>query len=634
MKGYAGKILHVDLTGGKLWTEEPDEAIYRKYLGGSCLGAYYVLKDMDPKAEALSEHNVISINISPTAGAIVAGSSRVSVTAKSPLTGMIGAAESGGYAGAELRFAGYDGIVITGKAAVPKYLAITPDGPQLKDAGDIWGMVTGDAQDRMRKEIDAPNGRSILIGPAGENKVRFANVAVDLGHFAGRCGLGAVFGSKRFKGVIIKGTNKPDFADGEKLKEMQKHFVATVNDPGFLKDLGETGTPILVQGCNDTGNLPTRNWTAASYEHHMDICGETLNQTHLKKRETCWACTMACKRVVDIQEGDFLVNPQYGGPEYETLGMCGANLDIHDLSAVCKINEICNKYGMDTISFGGTLGFIMEAMEKGLATKDHLRGEEIRFGDAKKAVELCEKTALRKGAGDLIAEGTKVVSESFPDDAKKLAIYSKGKEFPAHVPLAKPTFALAYSLVPIGPDHVSCEADGFIGSDPLPEIALNFGFDAASDTGELSFEKAKLFRVTQILYSIVDSMPICGFTLGSWTAFSYEDLVPYIKACTGWNMSFYELMRIGERRVNLMAAFNALAGFDDKDNVLPEKLFEPMGGDGPSAGKKIDREMWIQCKKDYYALSVWSKKGIPSKNKLMEMGLSWVLEMDREGRFE
>ena len=633
MKGYTGKILHVDLTNEKLWTEEPDEAIYRKYLGGSCLGTYFLLKEMSPTVDALSEQNVISINISPTAGAKMAGSSRVSITTKSPLTGMIGSAESGGFAGAELRFAGYDGIVIKGKASTPKYLAITPEGPRLKDAGGVWGMMTGDAHDEMQKEINAPAARSILIGPAGENLVRYANVAVDLGHFAGRCGLGAVFGSKNFKGIIIKGTEKPDFADEEKLKEMQKHFVTTANEPCFLKELGKLGTAILVEGCNDTGNLPTRNWTAASYDYHKEICGETLSNTHLKKRETCWSCPVACKRVVAIEEDGLSVNPKYGGPEYETLGMCGANLDIHDLAAICKINELCNKYGMDTISFGGTVGFIMEAFEKGIITKDDFFGEEVRFGDANKVIELCEKTARREGAGNLIAEGTRVAAEKLPDEAKKIAVHIKGKELPAHTPHAKPTFALAYSLVPFGPDHCSCEADPFIGGDPLSEMAVNYGFETACDTGELSFEKAKLFRVTQILYSIVDSMPICNFTFGTWTVFPFDDLAMYINACTGWHTTFSELMRIGERRVNMMTAFNALAGFDDKDNVLPEKFFEPMGGNGPSAGKKIDMEQWTQCKQDYYAMCGWSAKGVPTKNKMTELGLSWIADLDKEGRF-
>ena len=630
MKGYTGKILHVDLSNEDIQIETPTEAIYRKYLGGSCLGTYYLLRGMDPKADAYSEQNVIAINISPTAGAKVAGSSRVSITAKSPLTGLVGTAEAGGFAGAELRFAGYDGIVITGKAAIPKYLVITPDCVRLKDAGDIWGMVTDEAQAKMREEICEPKARSILIGPAGECMVRYANVAVDITHFAGRCGLGAVFGSKNFKGVIIKGSKAPVFADEDTLTNMQKHFVATVKEPRYIRDVGKLGTSILVQICNGLGNLPTRNWAATTYEHYMDICGEALNEKYLKKRGSCYSCPVACKREIEIKNGEFPVDPTYGGPEYETLGTCGSNLDINNLPAICKINEICNKYGMDTISFGGTIGFLMEAMEKGCISKENLCGEELRFGDAKKVVEICEKTAIREGVGDLIAEGTKVLSETLPSEAKKYALHIKGKELPAHAPHAKPTFALAYSLIPFGPDHCSCEADAFISSDPISEDALNLGLDTTCDPDELSFEKAKLFKVTQILFSIVDSLPICQYTFGSWTVFPFEKLVTYIDACTGWHTSFYELMLAGERRINMMTAFNALAGFDDKDNILPDQFTEPMGGTGPSAGKKIDREQWTQSKQDYYTMCGWSKEGVPTKSKLTELGLAWIVDMDEK----
>lgn len=633
MKGYSGKILHVDLNNGRTWIEDISEQVYRKYLGGSCLGTYYVLKGMDPKADAFSESNVIALMISPTAGSKMAGSSRVSITAKSPLTNMIGAAESGGYAGAELRFCGLDGIVITGKAETPKYLAITKAGAELRDASAVWGKETGVAEDMLRAEIGETNARSILIGQAGENLIRYANVAVDLTHFAGRCGLGAVFGSKNFKGIILKGFQKPEFADEEFLKKMQTKFVEVTKSPGFLKDLGATGTPILVEGCNAIGNLPTRNWSAGSFAHAENISGETLNQTHLKGRHTCWGCALSCKRVVEILEGEYTVDAKYGGPEYETIGMCGSNLGIRDLAAICKINEMCNKYGMDTISFGGTIGFIMEAFEKGAISIQDTCGEAIRFGDAKAVIALCEQTAKREGFGDLLAEGTKRIADQLPLEAAQYAVHVKGKEMPAHTPHAKSSFALAYSLVPYGPDHCSSEADGLIGNDPVSETALNYGLDQACDTTDLNFEKVKLFRITQILYSIVDSMPICLFIFGTWTVFPFEYLADYINACTGWKLSFYELLKIGERRINLMTAFNTLAGFNDKDNVLPPKFFEQMDDFGVLARSKIDEKAWRQGKIDYYALNCWTQDGIPTAAKMKELGLGWVLEKDSDGYF-
>jgi aldehyde:ferredoxin oxidoreductase len=313
--------------------------------------------------------------------------------------------------------------------------------------------------------------------------------------------------------------------------------------------------------------------------------------------------------------------------------MCGSNLGINDLAAICKIGELCNKYGMDTISFGGTIGFVMEAFEKGAITQEDTFGEAVRFGDAKAVVALCEKTARREGFGDLLAEGTKRVAEKMPPEAAQYAVHVKGKEMPAHTPHAKSSFALAYSLVPYGPDHCSREGDGMIGNDPVSEAALNFGLDQASDTTDMNFEKVKLFRITQILYSIVDSMPICLFIFGTWTVFPFEYLVDYINACTGWKLSFYELLKIGERRINIMTAFNTLGGSNDKDNVLPAKFFEQMDDYGVLAKSKIDEDAWRQGKQDYYALNCWTRDGIPSVVKMKELGLGWVLEKDTEGYF-
>ncbi|MCP4403483.1 MAG: aldehyde ferredoxin oxidoreductase family protein [bacterium] len=630
MKGYSGKILHVDLSKGTFDVEEPDEIFYRKYVGGACLGAYYLLKGMGARIDPFSPENMFVVSISSITGAPISGNARHCVTTKSPLTGTIASSEAGGFWGPELKFAGFDAIVIAGKAEKPVYLWIHDGEYELRDASHLWGKMTGDVQDAIRNELGDEKIMVAQIGPAGENKVLYAGIANELKHFNGRNGMGAVMGSKNLKAIAVRGTQKPEFHDTEIIKKMAKYFADQVKQNDFYSLFRLHGTTLNVEWNAPAGGLPTKNWTAGNFEQEDKLRGETYYKEMMDKPGTCWACAQQCKR--DLKAGitkPYTIDPRYGGPEYETIGMCGSNLLIADLHAISRTNEIASQYGMDTISLGGTIGFVMECFEKGILTAEDTGGLEVRFGDSEALVTLAELTGKREGFGDLVADGTYRLAKKLGPEAERIAVHVKGKEFPAHMPHTKGMLALAYACNSFGPDHVSSEHDPCIAGDPVDENLQGFGFYETVDPVELNFEKSKLLAYSQRYYSAIDSFSVCGFCFNTWSILSLSDLVAIVNATTGWKYTLVELMLLGERRLNMMRAFNQREGFDAKDDMLPERLFEDgLTNDGPSAGRTVDREKFLTSRKYYYGINGWDlETGNPTEIKLRELGLGWVAEL-------
>ncbi len=624
LKGYSGKILHVDLSQERFFVEEPDEKFYRKYLGGSTLGAYYLMKGMDPKTDPLSEENMIVFSVGPFTGAAMSGASRHAVTTKSPLTNTIAASEAGGYWAPELKFAGFDAVVIKGKAKKPVYLWVHDGEFELRDASKIWGKITGEAQDIIREELGDKKIRVAQIGPAGENLVKYANIVNELAHFNGRNGMGAVMGSKNLRAIAVRGTHKPDFHDSTAIQAMAKRGANRVRTEDGYMGFKRDGTNGVTDGHMLTGGMPTRNWTSGTFEGVEAFTAENWNRVAIKPG-TCYACAQSCKRHVD---GDKVkaVEPKYGGPEYETVGICGSNLGIADNIEVCKINEICSKYAMDTISFGGTVSFIMECFENGVITTKETDGLELNFGNAEAVIKLAEMTGKREGFGNLVAEGSMRLAELWGEEAKQYVLHVKGKEFPAHMPQVKASLGLAYATVPFGADHVSSEMDPALSSEPLPYQLSGLGFENAEDPTEMSLEKSKLYWKTQIIYSVQDTVCTCVLAFGLWTIFDIDDLTHAVNHATGWKMTFHEVMMVGERRLHMMKAFNAKVGFGVEDDVLPEKMFKPLRG-GITDGVSMDKEAFFQARDQYYDLMGWDKKtGIPNETKLRSLNLEWVAD--------
>ena len=434
--GYHGKILHVYLSEGRLEVEEPPESFYRTYFGGSALGAYYLIKNTPPDAEAFSPENTLVLALSVLTGAPISGQSRLTAVAKSPLTGAVGDSQCGGFFPAELKFAGYDAIVLYGKAPEPVYLSIINGQAELHAADHLWGRDTGEVDEQLKSELGDEKVQVLQTGIAGENGVRYAALINMANRANGRTGMGAVMGSKNIKAVAVRGKDRPKIADPKGLNQLARWGAKAFPDSDVY-GLGLLGTAEIVGYQNKVGGLPTRNWESGSFEGWKALDGKTMARTILKERDTCYACTVRCKRVVEITEGPYLVDERYGGPEYETLATFGSYCGIDNLAAVAYANQLCNQYGMDTISCGATIAWAMDCYERGLIDSGDTGGLELRFGNAEAMTQLVEQIARRQGFGDLLAEGSAHAAESIGGGTQDLVVAAKKQEFPAHMPQVK-----------------------------------------------------------------------------------------------------------------------------------------------------------------------------------------------------
>jgi aldehyde:ferredoxin oxidoreductase len=624
MKGYTGKILHVNLTTEEFRVEQPGEDFYRKYLGGSCLGTYYVMQNIQKGIDPLSANNVLVFSVGPIAGSGISGSSRHSVTTKSPQTGGIITSEGGGYWSHEIRWAGFDAVVIQGAATRPVYLWIHDGEYELREATQLWGKTTKEAQTAIREELNDNKIRVAQIGPAGENLCLYANIVNELGHYNGRGGVGAVMGAKKLRAIAVRGLMRPDFADSEGLKAFAKRGVERIRTDEGLRNFKQNGTHNVVIENSGLGGLPTRNWTSGYFEGQEELMPDAWNEAIIKPG-TCQSCAQSCKRHIDGSKSTVL-DPAYGGPEYETVGMCGSNLGIADKIAICLLNEICGKYAMDTISFGASLSFVMECYEKGIITSADTDGIDCHFGNIESAVKIAELTGRNEGFGREVAQGSAYLAKKFGKDSENLLITVKKKEFPAHMPQTKAAVGLGYALVPFGADHCSIEMDPSISAEPLSEQMKSFAFDRAEDPYEMNLEKAKLLWRTQRAYTLTDTASVCLLAFGFGMAYGFDDLVESINLATGWQTNLFELMLIGERCLHMMRAFNACEGFTTEDDVLPEKMYAPLAG-GKTDGLAMDREAFRQAREFYYAMAGWNSPDYaPSRYKLLEMNLDWVVD--------
>jgi aldehyde:ferredoxin oxidoreductase len=637
--GYNGKILHVDLTSGQFEVEEPGEAFYRKYMGGSALAMHYLLKEMPPGVDSLGPDNVLVLALSVLTGAAISGQSRMTAAAKSPLTGAIGDSQGGGFFPAELKFAGFDAIVVKGKAKKPVYLWIHDGHYELRDASHLWGKITGEVEATIKEELGDDKIEVLQVGPAGENGVRFAGIFSMSNRANGRTGMGAVMGSKNLKAVAVRGKNRPTVADKTGLNELAKWGAANLEDSD-IAGLAKYGTAETTGSNQTSGTLPSYNYNSGVFDGWEAIDGTTMYDTVLRGaaegkqdrlgRDTCYACTVRCKRVVEINEGKYKVDPHYGGPEYETTSTFGNYCCIDDLASISKANELCNKYGMDTISCGATISWAFEAFNQGVLTVMDTDGLDLTWGNAEAMVKLTEKIAKREGFGDVLAEGSERAAKKIGRGTEAFLVTVKGQEAPAHMPQVKRSLAIIYATNPFGADHQSSEHD------PAIEDDLEFysdrmgvlGFSEAQEPRSLSDEKIRFTVASQRMYSAMDSLNLCQFVFGpAWQLFGPEDMVQVVRAVTGWDdVSFDELQTVGERRVNMMRAFNAREGFDRKDDVLPEKVFKPLKG-GVSDGWKLERGEIEAALDTYFEFCGWdADTGVPTRHKLEELGLGWVAD--------
>ena len=626
--GFHGRILHVDLTNNTLEVETPDEHFYRKYMGGSAIGLYYALKLIPKGADPLGPENVMVFAVGPMTGAPISGQSRLAVTAKSPLTGAIGDSQSGGYFPAELKFAGFDAIVVKGKADHPVYLWIHDGEAEIRDASHLWGKVTGEVEDLIKEELGEKKLQILQVGPAGEKGVRFAALINMANRANGRTGMGAVMGSKNLKAIVVKGSSKwrPKVADPKKLRELSKWGVEHLESSDSA-GLALLGTAEIVVSQSKKGGLPTRNWESGYFEGAERISGERMYNEILKERDTCYGCIIRCKRVVEVKEGPYKVDPRYGGPEYETLATFGAYCGVDNLEAVAYANQICNMYGMDTISCGATIAWAMDCFERGLITTEDTGGIELRFGNADAMVKMTEMIARREGFGDILAEGSARAAQIIGRGTEERLTTVKGQEMPAHMPHVKRSLGLIYAVNPFGADHQSSEHDPAYKAYPERMATL----DLKDPVGRLVLngEKVKFAVRTQWFYSAMDTVAVCQFVYGpAWQLYDSLQLVEALRAVTGWNVSLYELEEVGRRRLNMLRAFNAREGIGRDQDKLPKRFFKEALKGGKSDGIKLDEEELERAKDMYYAMNVWDvETGMPTRAALESVSLQWVADL-------
>jgi len=621
--GYNGRVLRVNLTEREVKIEERDDAFNRKYVGGRGYIAHTLLTETKKGIDPLGPENKLIFALGAITGAPVPGSGRNSVGAKSPLTGSYGEAEAGGFFGPELKHAGFDAIIIEGKAEKPVYLWVHDGEAEIRDASAIWGRTTKESQEAIRAELGDRLIRTALIGPAGEKKNLNACIMNDLKHSYGRTGMGAVMGSKNLKAVAVRGKGGPEAANPDKVRELAKWVADNYQKLSYA--MYDLGTSNGLMALTNSGGLPTNNFQLGQFAEAEKISGETMKATILTGRENCYACPIRCKRVTAMEQ-PYQVDGAYGGPEYETLASLGSCCGVSDLPAVAKGNEMCNAYGLDTIGVGATIAFAMECYERGLLTQKETDGLDLRFGNASAMLAAIEKIAKREGIGELLADGSYRAAKKLGRGAERYVMHVKGQEFPMHEPRFKQAMGLGYAVSPTGAEHcLNIHDTMFEKEGRALQLARAWGINETLPLADLSPAKVRQLVYFQTWRSFLNCPGLCIFI-----PYTYQQITDLMEALTGWNTSLWELMKVGERTIAMTRAYNLREGFTREDDVLPERMFEPFTS-GPLAGVAVEREAFDKALSMYYGMLGWnSATGVPTEAKLHELGIGWVGDLLRE----
>ncbi len=628
--GYTGKILHVDLGRRRLETETPDDVFYRSYLGGRGIGYHYLLRDMSAHTDALAPENIFTLATGVMTGVPIAASCRFAAVGKSPLTGAAGESEAAGFFGPELKKAGFDAVVFRGRSESPVYLWVTEGRAEIRDAGAIARQGARESEDAIRAELGSDKIRVAQTGLAGMNLVRFANITNNLGHFNGRNGFGAVMGSKNLRAVAALGGDDPPVHNPDFLRQTATDYAKTFRKSPAGDALYVYGTTAFPEPLSAAGGLPINNFRGSALPDAAVIGGDAYNSLLLKKRKGCYACPIMCKRVIALEDPVYGVDSRYGGPEYETIAALGSNLNILDLKAIAKGNEICNRTCMDTISAGMVIAFAYECFEKGIITAADTGGLELRFGDPLLMLKLLEMTARREGFGDLLAEGTARLAARWKVAESDLCLCVKGQELPMHDPRIKVGVGMSYALCTAGANHMNTPHDpSFVDPHSFSFKSVNaLGIHRAMPATQISNDKIRSFAILETFWRALDSLGLCVFGFAPRGVMPLDTMVACIRAATGWEVSLHDLMLAAERSSMLARAFNSREGFSIRDDRLPARLFEAKPN-GPGAGTRIfSEEAFNAAVENYYAIIGCNPQtGRPSPGKLLELSLEWVEEM-------
>jgi aldehyde:ferredoxin oxidoreductase len=613
MNGLTGTILEVDLTAGSISKGSIPEKIWREYLGGAGVAARLFFENVDPNIDPLSPDSPLYILTGPLAGSNVPGSSRFAVCAKSPQTGIWGDSTCGGNFAPELKAAGFDGIIIKGASEKPVTLVIEDGEARLEDAASLWGKCTYDTCDALKQVKEGKPPKVVCIGQAGENLVKFAAVCNDKHDFAGRCGMGAVMGSKKLKAVTCRGTGKINIADKEALDALRKRIYAQIRESMPAVSLKEMGTDASMDLGMMTGDVPIKNFRVGeALEISAEIGGPAMTEKHLVKPAACTSCPIASKRVMKVDEGKYKTGPT-PGPEYETCCTFGTMCVMSDSAALIEMNTRCNRYAVDTISAGSTIAFAMDCYDQGILTKDDLDGIDLGWGNAEAILQLLDKIAKREGIGDLLAEGSREAARRIGKGAEDLTAEVKGLEIPMHDPRGWHGLGLAYMTSNRGACHNAHLVHPIEqGMRTWMDLGFSDNYDGQTDEG-----KGELVKKAEDFGVQCNSIPLCNFDM--WTMES-KDPIDAINAVAGWNLTLDDFLTIGARTWLLKRALINMMGITSKDDRLPKKVLEPLP-DGGAAGSVPDHD---RLRKDYYAARGLDEKGFPTPEVLEQHGLSDV----------
>lgn len=618
MTSYQGKLLRVDLTHRTTHVEELEEGFLRLYLGGRGIAAYYLLRELEPAADPLGPENKLIFACGPATGLPLPGAGRHGMAAKSPLTGAFGEAESGGFFGTELKQAGYDVVIFEGAASSPVYLWIKDGAAEIRDAQPLWGMDPVAAQDAIQGEVGDRLVRVAQIGRAGENRVRYASIMNDLVHGGSRTGLGAVMGAKKLKAVAVRGSVRIKSADPETVTRLGKRVR---ENPGEGESLARYGTAGVVLGHGKKGNLPVRNFQDGFFEGVEKIDGQALVDQYRTEGRGCYACFIRCDPVTAGETKWGAVDSKYGGPEYETIAALGSNCGVDDLGAIVKGNELCNRYGMDTISAGASIAFAMECFERGLIDQADTGGIELRFGNADAMICLIDQIAARQGFGAVLSEGVKRASEIIGQGSEAYALHVKGMEVPMHEPRFKKGLGLGMATNPAGPDHACSVHDTSISSEAGIQAWKGLGIQVPLPPTELSDRKVSAIYKAGLVRHLSNNLLMCTFV-----PYGIEGYCEVVNAATGWNMTVYELLKVAERSLTLAHIFNLREGFTPADDVLPKRFATSQRG-GPLEGQTVDPEDLDEAKRLLYGMWGWDPEtSVPTRARLVELEIDWAMQ--------
>jgi len=605
MFGYAGKILEVDLSDGSIKQTKTPENLIKNFIGARGLGAALLYKKLKPRTDPLGSDNPLIFATGPVTGTPLPACARSELVTKSPLTNIYLCSSAGGFFGAELKFAGFDCLVIKGKANRPSWLYITNDEVEIRNASDVWGKTTDDTERTIRRELKTSKLSVASIGPAGERLVRFSCIQVDMMHGGrsgsfGRGGAGAVMGSKLLKAIAIHGKGNIEIADEEGFSRFFRELKEKMRTNQLIQNFSRWGTPQFVEPINEARMWPTFNFREGSFDGADKLTAEKLRSELVKRDTACYACTIASGKLSEVESGPY-AGTVVDGPEYETIWSFGPQCGVNRLDAIAAANLWCDRYGLDTISAGNVIGFAMECGERGLLKEE---GLNLKFGNHEVILPLLERITFRRGIGDLLAEGVRNAAERIGNEAQNFAMHVKGCEIPAYDPRGAWGMALAYATSCRGACHLKAWT---IGVEILRGEYNRFSTE----------RKAELVVELQNLRAVVDSMGVCVFgtrTIGA------KEMLEMLRYVVGWNLDEAELQRIGERIYNVERLVAVRDGISRKDDTLPLRLFsEPIPGLPESRLSKADLDQMLD---QYYQIRGWDSEGRPTDEKLKKLKIS------------